>query len=326
MTEGALAELMRSPLDDERPPRTPSWMLWLTAGCLAGLAAGIALLPIVAADEAPIEIVTTTTISTRAATGPVAIGGGLSVEPMWAVRHDDAVWIAFSTPIVPGLRSGDVQAIPTIDWLLTTGPGRDVTAIDVVVDPTFPGLMAVEFPLGSDESLNDATVTARPAATAESVSTSVDLPAPDLPWGGPVPPINVGSATVITDFADLRDDGGWLQWQVDAPQGVQVSVLATFEYIVAADGERRTLIPEGLLPGSFLQLGAPAPPPAASGVIDLFRTDDPDDPSFRSRWWGDDQPVDVERLSVTWSLVEFRPTGIEVLIPLDGVLVLRDGA
>ncbi len=94
--------------------------------------------------------------------------------------------------------------------------------------------------------------------------------------------------------------GGELRWHLDSESLVRVAVEVEATY---REGERDERIVTGrALPTAFLQLEATAGTPRTSEVMELYHLDDPEEPTFRSRFWGDEDPVDVTDLEVRWSI------------------------
>lgn len=320
MSDDALRELLRSPLEDS-PRRAP--LLWIrtVALGLGGLALGTALAGAAVlafgAEEAA-ETTAVLTSSTTTPTGPVLLDGGLHAEAAWVMQRGDALLVGVHLLSEPGTSP---EPPGSAAWELRLDDGRSVLYRADYAAFLSPGVLTVEFP-GEDIEIADLeALVVRPARRAIELSGAWEIDVDQLPWRGPPPgPIVAGEDfTLSATEVHIGDNGGVIEWQLFNAAGRRALLDVEASWTVPGENEPRAAGAEHRIGGTPLQLGPLRPDARWSGSIDLYRFDDPDEPTFRSRWWGDPGPVVVEGLTVEFSVVvfEYADGGIEV--PLVGV-------
>jgi hypothetical protein len=249
-------------------------------------------------------------------TGPVALVEGLEVEAAWMMERGGSLYVGVHVTAAPGSntplpRSGR--------WTLRLHSGATVVFEAEHAHPSLPGVITLEF---SDTDAADvAALAVRPAVDAVAAGETWEIETDALPWRGPAPgPIaEVGDVTVLSSSIRIADTGGEVAWSLVGGDLPRALVDAVVEYTVPG-GERRVAIPEHELPGVPLTIRDAPPGAAASGTVQLYRLDDPDEPTFRSRFWGDPGTVEVEGpVVIEWAVVLYTYAEDAVEIPLDDV-------
>jgi hypothetical protein len=184
--------------------------------------------------------------------------------------------------------------------------------------PLAPGAFTVEFP---DADLSGgADLLVYPTAQVQEEAFRVSLASAQLPWEGPLPgaPFRIGEEHIEVDRFRLDDAGGEFVWHLagDSVARAQVNAGATYAEV---GGREQAIVAEPDLPYGFLWAIAGGRPATRSDTIHLFHLDDAQQPSFRSRFWGDPErvvPVEGLTFEVTVALYRYAPEPIVVPLSL----------
>jgi hypothetical protein len=319
MSEEALRELLRSPLDDPQPRRSRPLRLagiGMLALAVGGGAAfgGSALL---ADEELPAPASTTVTTTTVPADTRVQAAEGVGLEASWIYDAGDDLYVGLSTVVDPGTDRTTADGIQTGWWRLRVADGREFDFTAEFAAPTAQGMLTVEFPgVGVHADDLEALVVLPMIDSVETTTTAaVDVEA--LPWPGPLDGPEADGVTIIVDEVRIDDAGGFLTWRIDGLGDRRAVVRLQGTYRNTETGDLERFVAETDLPAPPLQLSPASGRPARSGTIQLFRLDDPDNPSFRSRYTGDaDAVVTIDGITFEWSVVVFRYRSATVAMPL----------
>lgn len=320
MRDDALRELLQSPLDDrpQRPERLPAILAALGSAVLgATIVAGGAAL---AGDGTPAPVPATPP-STLAAPDPEPavpmLAPGVGAEVVRVLRQGDRWFVTVAAVVEPGDDPESVEGPPSANWGLRFEDGSEVGFVEERVDGFLPGVFTVVFPAGPTQRTPSAVVAA-PADRVERGTATWDVGATTLPWDGPLPEdaLQTAGATIVVDEVTLSGDGGTVSWHVDGrPLEVRANVDLRADFTV--DGDPQAIAAEWVFGGAPLQLVDSPAGVSDDGTLPLFRLDDPETPSWRSRWWGDPAPVEVEDLVLEWATTTYHYGEEAAVIPID---------
>jgi hypothetical protein len=323
VSDDALRELLRSPLEGLPRRSSRRWVRTLAVG-LGGLTLGAALAGAAVLGLGTDEAADTTAVfaaSTTTTSGPAPLGGSLHAEAAWVMQRADALLVGVHLIADPGTSP---ELPGSAAWELRLDDGRSVLFRADYAVFISPGVMTVEFPGEGIEIPDLEALVLRPARRALELSGVWEIDAGQLPWRGPAPgPIVTGEDfTLRATEVRIADNGGAIEWQLFGAAGRRALLDAEASWTAAGEDEPRVAAAEYRIGETPLQLSPLRADARWSGSIELYRLDDPDEPTFRSRWWGDPGTVAVEGLTVEFSVVvfEYADEGIEV--PLAGVPVV----
>ncbi len=322
MSDAALREVLRSPLDDLPPPRRGSWIgaaaLLLAAAAGFGVVAGIGALG--SDSSAPSETTPTTPpVTSTTAAGPVALGE-LGVEAVAAWKGGDRLYLVVATTVPPGADPTAVAGLPSAHWVLRTGAGDLTTATAELSTPLAAGLFTLEFPAGDLPA--GTALLVYPAVEVVDETFSTTLESAQFPWQGPLrgTPYRLAGEELAIDHIRLDDGGGELVWHLAGDGAARATVSADATY-TEADGGPQAIVAERDLPAAYLVAAAAGAPANRSGAVHLFHIDDVYAPSYRSRFFGDPaRVVAVERLNLEIVVRMFRYATDPVVVPVDLVV------
>jgi len=245
--------------------------------------------------------------------GPVALSEDLRIEPAWLLERRDRLLIGVHILSEPGTTP---ELPSSAAWSLLLDDGREVPFSADYASFLAPGVVTVEFPGDGIEPADLEALVVRPATRSLEVTGTWEVPAGELPWRGP-PPGPIATAEGFTLMAtDVRigDDGGSIEWQLFGASGRRTVLDAEASWTVPGDDLRRVAAAEYRIGDTPLQLSPLRPNARWSGSLELYRLDDPQNPTFRSRWWGDPGPVTIDGLTVEFraTVYEYADDGIPV--------------
>jgi hypothetical protein len=316
VSQDALREVLRSPLDDP-PPGRSGW----GAAALAFLVAaavgvgGVAALRAGGTTAATQSTTTLAAVDEPVVTAPVSVGDlGVEVAAVW--NQGDHLYVVVATTVLPGSDPAGVTAIPDAQWVIRLPEGDQVTATGEYTSGLVPGLFTVEFPALS--ASGEAQLLMYPAAAEADADFSTQRDTAQLPWEGPLDgtPYRLGDQEVVIDTVRLDDAGGEVSWHLGGGSAAHAVVTAGATY-QEVGGDPQVIVPESALPfASLVSVDSPVPS-AGSGLIHLFRLDDAENPSFRSRFWGDpDKVVAIQGLTVEISARVYRYAEEAAVFPI----------
>jgi hypothetical protein len=319
MRDDALRELLRSPLDD-RPRQTarrlPILVALGSAALGAALVAGGAAL---AGDGTPASTSTippTTAPPADPEPATPRLAPGVRAEVVRVLRQDDRWFVTLTALVEPGEDPEAAEAPPSANWGLRFEDGSEVGFLEERVDAFLPGAFTIIFPAGPTQRTPEAVV-ADPAERVERGTATWDVGAAALPWDGPLPEdsLQIAGTSIVVDGVTLAGDGGTVSWHVEGrPLDVRASVDLRADFGIG--GDPQAIAAEWVFGGAPLQLRGSPTGASAEGTLPLFRLDDPEAPSWRSRWWGDPAPTDVEGLVIDWSVTTYHYGEEAVVIPI----------
>jgi hypothetical protein len=319
MSDDALREVLRSPLDELRPPGRGGWAglaaLALAAACGFGATAGIRTL---AGGDGTAANATTTTEAAPSTT-PAAITplGDLGVEALAAWRQGGRLDLVVATTILPGAERDEVPAMEGAHWVLRLGEDDLRPATAELHTPLAPGLFTLEVP--DTDITGGVELLAYPAVEVVEGEFPTALDSAQLPWEGPPAgtPYRLGGEEMFIDLLRLDDAGGEVVWYLagDSASRAVVSATATYSEI---GGGPQAVVAEPDLPAAWLVTAVRALPATRSGSVHLFHLDDVDSPTYRSRFWGDaGRAVVVEELDLAITVRLYTFAAEPVVIPVD---------
>ena len=321
MSDAALREVLRSPLDDRPPTGHKGWAglvaLVVAAACGFGAIAGWRALSGNGAE--PGQSTTTATSSPGTPPGPATIGD-LQAEVVAAWQPGDRLFLVVATTVLPGSDPEEVAALPSAHWVLRLGSGDLLPAAVEVSTFLAPGLFTLEFP--RVDISGGAELLAYPVEEEVEGTFTTSLASARFPWQG-LPQgtsYRLGGEEIAIDSIRLDDAGGELAWHLAGDSTARAVVSAGATYDEAGAGPQ-ALVTEPELPYAYMLTRASAPPVARSGKVQLFHLDSVEAPSHRSRFFGDpERAVDVAQLelgiTVRLYLYSAVPVGIPVALPV----------
>ncbi|MFH1329132.1 MAG: hypothetical protein ABIJ48_00520 [Actinomycetota bacterium] len=187
-----------------------------------------------------------------------------------------------------------------------------------------PGLFALEFP--DIDITGGVELLAYPASELVEGVFPTGLASAQLPWEGPLAatPYLLGGEEVVIDRLRLDDGGGEIVWHLagDSEARAVVSAGATYSEV---GGAPQAIVAEPDLPLASLVASPTATPVTRFGVVHLFHLDDPDQPTYRSRFWGDpERVVAVEALDLELLVRLYRYAAEPVVIPVSLTVTPED--
>lgn len=325
MSDQALRELLTSPLDDPgRPPLPPRLRAALSAaaGALAGAAIGLGVVALFA--EGPDTTTTPPAEATAATTAdtPVVAGDRTTAEAAWMMSRADGLYVGVHLVAPPDAETAPAPA--SAAWTLRLDDGRLIPFRAEHAVFFAPGVVTVEFPVRGIDPADVAGLTMHPAVATTQLESRWDLEVTQLPWRGPAPgPIAAADAfSIVATGLRLGGDGGVVEWQLFGAARTRAIVDAEATWTVRGGEEPQMAAAEYRIGDAPLQLG-PLPADArSSGTLDLFHLDDPQAPTYRSRWWGDPGPVEIDGLAFVFrvTVYDYAEDGID--IPLEGIPIV----
>jgi hypothetical protein len=319
MSDAALREVLRSPLDDLPPPRRGWWAgaaaLALTAA--AGFGASFGVLALTGEGGSPADgTATTAAVTTTTAPGPVSVDG-LNIEVLTAFRQNGSLFVVVATTVPTGADATEVAELPGAHWVLRLPGGDLLVAETELAGPAVPGSFTVRFP---DADLSaGAELLAYPAVEVVEQAFPISLGSAQLPWEGTLPgaPFRLGDQALAVDAIRLDDAGGEFTWHLEGPGEARAEVDLGATYTELA-GSLQAIVSEARLPYGSLWAAAAALPSARSGGLHLFHLDDAVNPSFRSRFWGDaERVVPVVDFEVELTVRLYRYAADPVVLVVD---------
>ena len=308
MSDAALREVLRSPLDDLPPPRRGWWvgLAALAGAAAAGFGAAFGVLALTAGGEsAPEGTATTAAATTTTVPGPVLIDS-LGTAALAAFHQNGSLFVVVATTVPPGADPVEAAEVPSAHWVLRL-PGGDLLVAEAeLANPAVPGSFTVQFP---DVDLSaGAELLAYPAVEVVEQTFPISLGSVQMPWEGLLPgaPYRMGDQALAVDSIRLDDAGGEVAWRLEGPGESRAVVDLSASYNEIA-GDLQAIVAETGLPTGYLWAAPAALPAARSGALHLFHLDDAADPSFRSRFWGDAaRVVPVVNLEVALTVRLYR--------------------
>ncbi len=320
MSDDALREVLRSPLDDlpragRRGGRAVAAFLLAAATGAGAVAGGRAL----SSPEPGPQSSTTTTLAAGgepAAAVPVPMGEvGVEVAATWS--QGEHRYLLVATTVRPGVEPTTVEAVPSAHWTLRLEEGDLLPAVAEYTSAAVPGLFVVEFP--GPGSSGAADLLAYPAAEVLEGAFVTSRESAQLPWEEPPDgtPYRLGGEEVVIERVRVDDAGGEVAWHLAGatPGRAVVSAGASYQEV---GGGPQVIVPEADLPFASLVAGASPVPSARSGLLHLFRLDDPQQPSFRSRFWGDpERVVPIQGFTLEIGVRLYRYAQDPVVVPFE---------
>lgn len=325
MSDDALREVLRSPLDDPAPPRRGSWAalaaVVVAAGCGFGVAAGVrALIP---GETVDTTVTTTEPVATSTTiAGPTALGE-VEAQVLAAFRQGGRLYLVVATTVLPGEDPTEVAGLPGAHWVLRVGGGDLVVAAAEYLMPAAPGAFTIEFP--DTDISGGADLLAYPAADIIERTFTTTRDSAQFPWSGPLDgeggvlgaPYHLGREEVSMNRIRLDDGGGEIGWHLSGNSEARAVATAAATY-TEPDAGPQAIVSERDLPMASLVATVGADLATRSGSIHLFHLDHVDSPTYRSRFWGDpERVVMVEQLELTITVRLFTYAAEPVVIPVD---------
>ena len=308
MSDDALREVLRSPLNDLPPARRGGWVglvaLVAAAACGFGATAGIRTLS--GGDGTAATGTTTTEAAASTTLAALTPRGDLRVEAVAAWRQGGRLYLVVATTILPGAERDKVAGMPSAHWALRLGENDLRPVTSELYTPLVPGLFTLEFP--EADIAGGAELLAYPAAEVVEGVFPTALTSVQFPWEGPPAgtPYRLGGEEIVIDFLRLDDGGGEIVWYLagDSESRAVVSGGATYSEV---GGGPQAIVAEPDLPAASLVTAVRATPATRSGEVHLFHLDNVNWPSFRSRFWGDPERVlSVEELHLQLAVRLYR--------------------
>ncbi|MCU0280964.1 MAG: hypothetical protein MUE66_03870 [Acidimicrobiia bacterium] len=316
--EDALREVLRSPLDDPPPDRRRAWAalgaLVAAAGCGFGATVGIRAL---APGETADTPATTTTLPATAMTLPgPAVLGEVEAQALAAFRQGGRLYLVVTTTILPGDDATEVGGTPSAHWVLRLGDGALVVATAEYLQHAAPGVFTLEFP--DTDISGGVELLAYPAADVLEQAFHTSLDSAQFPWAGLTAGTSyrLGGETIVVDRVRLDDAGGEIIWHLVGGTNARAVVDAGATYS-ELDAGPQAIVSERDLPTGWLVAAAGADLATRSGGVHLFRLDDALNPSPRSRFAGDpERAVAVEQLDLAITVRLYVYAAEPVVIPV----------
>lgn len=289
--EGALRELLRSPLDDEpegtrggtRPGRWAATLLFVAAA-LAGAGVTVAVAAL-AGDDGPAAVIITTTTTTEVAPpGPALpagyhpLGHGFGGRVERILQRPDGVFVTLSLAVDEEHDPRTTTGHQGGQWVLEFPDGTTVLSSAVAFDPVARATATIVFPafeqdptpatlrLVSAEEIHSAVYSARVAGTV-----------PALPVAGTLSLTLEPATLALEDDGTLRlgaltlgPAGASLEWTVEG-----IGVTAHVNPVVVMEGPTTAvlLLDDPFHPFRNRVLSVPPPGRATSGRVDLIPLD-----------------------------------------------------
>lgn len=336
----ALAEILRSPLDDMPPRRRMPPGAALALSVVLGLIAGGGTGAIVGGDDTGGTTTTTTTMPPAVTadglpSGYVPTGFGYGVRAEWITQRGDTLWAGISTavPVDTIASTADPAGVSDLGygrrsigrWRLTTTDGRVFDAFREHFDDAAPGIVTVDFPAPGVAPDEVAALSLYPVVGSGEHRHAAALPVTDLPIDRTdlvVPATETvtqadGTTTVsdettlVINWLAMDRRSGMVSWRVEGGDdlGMMLEVAITLE------GD--TPVPDLLAAESggsaaFLQRELAPLTPARQGTIQLRRS------AATAGTYA------VTGLAFDWTVSWFRFADTAITVPVDAIRILGD--
>jgi hypothetical protein len=321
MRDDLIREVLRSPLDDPPRRRQGKGATALAFAVAAALAAAATLGVSTLTNKSGEPSAGTTTMAgtpTTAAGGPV-MAGGLMMEVVWAYDQSTYLYLSVLVSPAPGTDPSQVVRITSAHWVLRLAGGETITFVSEETDPATPGIFTVGFPQA--DLTGGAELLMYPVEDVTDTEAVTRRPDAAFPWEG-LPddgPYAVGGDTLRVEALRLDDAGGELSWQLTGSSVTRAEVGVSVTY-TETGGEAQAIVGEDALPVDAMRSARVRLSPARQSTLRLYHLDDPQDPTSRSRFWGDAQRVvQVTDLEVILSIRAYRYSADPVVIPFQPV-------
>lgn len=186
VAEDALSEILRSPLDDPPPDHRGSWAVLAALVVAAGCGFGVTagVRALLPGDT----VDTTVTTAEPAATsttlaGPTALGE-VEAQVLAAFRQGGHLYLVVATTVLPGEEPTEVAGVASAHWVLRLGDGDLVVAAAEYLFPAAPGAFTLEFP--DTDISGGAQLLAYPAAAVVERTYTTTRDSAQFPWSGPL--------------------------------------------------------------------------------------------------------------------------------------------
>lgn len=327
MSDAALREVLRSPLDDLPRSHRGAWAavaaLVVAAGCGFGVGAGVRALERASTEETP-PATTANTEATTSTSAPASIAvGDVTVEAAAAFRQGGKLYVVVTTTVLPGADPEETTGLGSAHWVLRLPDGSQATATAEHSTPAVPGVFTVEFPDGDPSGGTQLLLYPAEDVIERTFTTTRD--STQLPYEGPLDTeggvlgmsYRLGGQEIAFHAIRLDDAGGELGWHLSGDSTARAVVDAEATY-TEVDGGLQSIVPESRLPYASLMTLPGSAPPARSGSLHLFHLDDAANPTFRSRFFGDpERVVAVRGLVLQIDVRLYRYSATPAAIPVD---------
>jgi hypothetical protein len=302
MTRPSLDIVLESPLDDlpERRGLHPL-LAFVMAAALGGLAT-VGAAAALGDDEAPVATsapVTTVADTPDEIPTTLVLDDGTRIEQLRWWTDDDSLSVLVAATAPPGADPAETTPVISGYWELVLTDGRTV----VGTASSDIGVSTIEFSAPGVEPAAAASLRfSRPVTTFEREVTWTE-DAVGFPWRPAVdePLAAADGAEIALDMVRFDDLGGEVSWRLES-QGRHRATLDV-EVTYQEEGRDERIVSRYGLPAAFLQLDPSDLRPITGETLELYHLDDPVEPTFRSRFWGDPDPVDVTNVTVTWTIL-----------------------
>lgn len=318
MTQPSFDIVLESPLDDLPERRRIHPVL---AFVIAAVAGGLATAGAASAwsdDAAP---VTTTAPVTTIADEPselstdLVLEDGTLIEQLRWWSEADTLTVLVTATVPPGGDPAATRPVISGYWELVLTDGRviDGSASSEV------GVSRVEFAGPGVGPATAATLRYSPPITTTEVEVTWTESALTFPWlPATAEPLAVADGALVElDRARFDDMGGEVVWHLEGEGRLRANLDVEVTY--REEGRDERIVSRYGLPTAFLQLDPAALRPITGETLELYHLDDPVEPTFRSRFWGDPDPVDVTDMTVTWTvlIVGYSDDAVEAAVKID---------
>lgn len=260
MSEEALRELLRSPLDD-LPPRRRAPLILVAVVLLAGAVGAAGAWGASRVLDREEETAGSTTAPSTTTTIPAALDGEYRWEVVAAFSQGDASYVVAATIAEPEAAPEDVPW--TALWALRYEGSDPVDFAAEYLWPEAPGTFTARFDVPGLEGARALAI--HPVAGRDGSSTTLRLDEGSLPWTGPAGEvIEVRGARVAIDSITIDDGGGWIEWHLEGDPSLRAWVWAEVTYTEA--GQAQESWSAGFLPGGERSDPPPSAPTRGGGV------------------------------------------------------------
>jgi hypothetical protein len=331
MSDAALREVLRSPLDDRPRSGRGGWagLAALLAAAAVGFGVTAGVRALTGGEATATTEATTTTAGSPAAAGP-ALMGEVGAEAMAAWSQGGHLYLVVVTTVLPGQDAEDVAGVPSAHWVLRLAGGDLVAATAELTTLSAPGIFTLEFP--ETNLAPGADLLAYPAGDIIERTFATTRDSAQFPWSGPLDgdggvlgaSYHLGGEEVAIHEIRLDDGGGEIGWHLSGDSEARAVLTAWATYTEPGAGPQ-AIVAERDLPLASLVAAADSSPAARSGTIHLFHLDDVNAPSFRSRFFGDpERVVAVEDLDLEIVVRMYRYSTDPAIIPVDLVVAAEE--
>ena len=302
MTRPSFDIILESPLDDLPPRRGlhPALAFAVAAAVGAVTTVGVAS----AFDDgapAATPATTTTTVTSEPAevSTELVLDDGTRIEQLRWWSGDDSLTVLVTAAVRPGADPSETDPVTSGYWELVTSDGR--TAVGRVSSDV--GVSMIEFGGPGIDETTAALLRYSPPATTFERDIVWTEDAVSFPWRPPIdgPLASADGAAIVIDSTRFDDMGGEIVWHLETDGRHRATLDVTVDY--REEGRAERIVSRYGLPAAFLQLEAADLVPIDGATLELYHLDDPEEPTFRSRFWGDPDPVDVDDVVVRWTIV-----------------------